>query len=142
VMRAGRVAQAGPAEQVVTRPADAWVARFLGHRNVFEGDVAARLPGGDRHGAVLLRDELVRVRTPRQDARSHAVESTVRNVVRDRHGVVIEVWLPTWQVNVSWRGAERELWAMPAVGDVVRLVVPTEAWVPLGTAAVSGSGAP
>jgi ABC-type Fe3+/spermidine/putrescine transport system ATPase subunit len=131
VMRAGRVAQAGPAEDVVTRPVDPWVARFLGHRNVFEGDLARRLPGGDRHGAVMLRDELVRVRAPRQDARAHATESIVRTVHRDRHGVRIEAWLPEWQVVVSWRGAERELWAMPVAGDAVRLVVPAEAWVPL-----------
>jgi ABC-type Fe3+/spermidine/putrescine transport system ATPase subunit len=133
VMRAGRVAQAGPAGAVVTRPVDAWVARFLGHRNVFDGPGARRLPGAEGHDAVMLRDDLVRIRAPRQDARDHAVDASVRSVARDRHGLRLELWLSAWQLSVSWRGAERELWSLPVAGDVVRLVVPPEAWLPLAS---------
>jgi len=37
LMREGRVVQSGPPEAVYRRPADIWVARFLGMRNLLEG---------------------------------------------------------------------------------------------------------
>ncbi len=66
VMRAGRVVQVGGAQELLTAPADAWTARFLGHENVWEDEAAARLartagldeapPAG---GGLLLRVEEV-----------------------------------------------------------------------------------
>lgn len=51
IMREGRVVQVGSAESVYTRPKTAFVARFLGHDNVFEGK-------GERgEGKVLVRQE-------------------------------------------------------------------------------------
>ena len=38
-MREGRVAQEGTPESVYGRPADEWVARFLGFVNVFDAEV-------------------------------------------------------------------------------------------------------
>ncbi len=40
VMRAGRVAQIGTPEQVWRRPADEWVARFLGFTNIVDAELA------------------------------------------------------------------------------------------------------
>jgi len=37
VMRGGRIVQVGPPDQVYRRPADLWVARFVGDANVMEG---------------------------------------------------------------------------------------------------------
>ena len=51
VMRAGRVVQEGTPDEVWARPADAWVARFLGIRNVL-------VENGRR---VVVRPETVRV---------------------------------------------------------------------------------
>ena len=38
IMRAGRIAQIGTPDEIWTRPADEWVARFLGRENVRERD--------------------------------------------------------------------------------------------------------
>ncbi len=51
VMRAGTVVQVGTPDELWTQPTDAWVARFLGMRNVLER--------GGRH--VVIRPEAVRV---------------------------------------------------------------------------------
>jgi thiamine transport system ATP-binding protein len=56
VMRAGRVVQAATPDRLWARPADAWVARFLGHANVEE-----------REGqAVVTRPEAVRLTIARE----------------------------------------------------------------------------
>ena len=52
VMRAGRIVQTGSADELWSRPADEWTARFLGLANVVER-------GGRR---VVVRPEAVRVR--------------------------------------------------------------------------------
>jgi thiamine transport system ATP-binding protein len=57
VLRAGRLAQVAPPEELWARPADDWVARFLGMRNVMRN--------GDR--ATILRPEAVQV-APGDDA--------------------------------------------------------------------------
>jgi spermidine/putrescine transport system ATP-binding protein len=46
VMNAGRVEQAGPAEEVFERPRTEFVARFMGAENFFRGTVAAHGAGG------------------------------------------------------------------------------------------------
>ena len=71
VLKAGRVVQAGTPDELWTRPADAWVARFLGIRNVFAED-------GRR---VVVRPEAV-----------HVVAGSGAHVVAaERRGAV--VWL-------------------------------------------------
>jgi thiamine transport system ATP-binding protein len=71
VMRAGRVVQHGAPDELWARPADEWVARFLGMRNVRECD--------GRH--VVIRPEAVRV-TPGEGALVIAVQ---------RHGAVVRL---------------------------------------------------
>ena len=39
VMRAGRVVQAGPPDEIYRNPADLWVARFVGDANVLDGEL-------------------------------------------------------------------------------------------------------
>ena len=39
VMRAGRVVQVGPPDEIYRNPADLWVARFVGDANVVEGEM-------------------------------------------------------------------------------------------------------
>ena len=43
VLHAGRVAQAGPPDQVYRRPAGRWVAEFVGHANFVPGDAAGNV---------------------------------------------------------------------------------------------------
>ena len=71
VMKAGRVVQAGTPDELWTGPADSWVARFLGIRNVFTEN--------DR--CVVIRPEAVRV----------VAGSAARVVAAERRGAV--VWL-------------------------------------------------
>jgi ABC-type Fe3+/spermidine/putrescine transport system ATPase subunit len=138
VMRRGRFVQIGPAAEVVARPADAWTARFLGHPNVFEGTAARGLPGAERQGAVLLREGLVRVRAADYGG---GLEATVVGAGRDRAGVRLALALPSLGRTVAWRGAEREVGALPAVGDAVRLEIPDEAWWPLAPASPAPAAA-
>lgn len=68
VMREGRVVQSGPIAEVWRRPADAWVARFLGYPTVLTGEAAqaliAVLPAGTADGwaAVALRRSALQAR--------------------------------------------------------------------------------
>jgi len=57
VMRAGRVVQAGPPEDLYTRPVNAFIAGFLGAANFVSGEIQAGPDGGPvvRHGDLCLR---------------------------------------------------------------------------------------
>jgi len=54
VMHAGRVAQAGPPDQVYRRPADRWVAEFVGHANFVRGTASGTLATTDLGTLELL----------------------------------------------------------------------------------------
>ena len=134
LLDAGAVVQSGPVAEVVDAPADAWVARFLGHPNVFEGTERARLPRpGD--GPLWLRDELVEVVPDRERALPIAtVEAVIERQVRRRGGIRLDLHVPAWGVRVAWRGALRDLPGAVAAGDRVRLDVPERAWRDLPSA--------
>ncbi len=146
LMRAGRIVQQGDREELLERPGSAWVARFVGHRNVFEGG----RPGGSGHGSAVLRADLVRV-VPAGGAAAGAarggdlahgsaggaIEAPAARVVEVRRTglrwhLLLDV--PAWGARVAWEGFPRELAGSPAAGDEVRLVVPDDAWWPLGAA--------
>jgi thiamine transport system ATP-binding protein len=113
VVRAGRLVQAGTPEEVWRTPADAWVARFLGMRNVRERDgrsvvvrpEAVRLAPGD--GAVVVdaerRGALVwlRVRLDTGEELDAATAATSHPAVGGRVAVAIDpdgvVELPSWK---------------------------------------------
>jgi thiamine transport system ATP-binding protein len=118
ILRGGRVAQVAAPDELWARPADDWVARFLGMRNV-ERD-------GDR--ATVTRPDSVRV--------GPGVGATV--VAADRDGPVVRLRVR--------RDDGRELDAVslgnaPAVGATVSVeidptgVVEVPAWRPLDSAA-------
>lgn len=65
VMRAGKVVQRGPAEEVWRHPADEWVARFLGFSVIVDAQIeggVARLAWGD----IPLRGEVATSARPRR----------------------------------------------------------------------------
>ena len=101
VLRDGRVAQVATPDELWARPADDWVARFLGMTNV--------VPDGDR--ATVVRPEAVRVRPGRGGVVTAA----------DRDGAVVR--LRVRREN----GAELEAVAVgvevPSVGDSVAVDV-------------------
>jgi len=116
VMRAGRVVQAATPDRLWERPADAWVARFLGHANVEERDGRAivirpeavlveRDPHGE--GAVLSaerRGPLVRLRVLLGDGTR--LESVTTGIDHPRPGDAVTVDVdPSGTVAVPlWEG--------------------------------------
>lgn len=117
IMRQGRVAQVAAPEELWSRPADDWVARFLGMRNVHQdGDratvtrpEAVRVVSGDA-AKVLAADRdgpVVRLRVQLDDGGE--LEAVATGVDNPRPGdrVAVEVD-PAGVVEVPvWRGGEQ-----------------------------------
>ncbi len=115
VMRAGRVVQVSTPDELWAAPADAWVARFLGHANVTEAGRRALvirpeavLVERDPHGDATVvsaerRGPLVRVRVRLADGTG--LESVTTGIDHPRPGeaVTVEVdpsgavEVPTWE---------------------------------------------
>jgi spermidine/putrescine transport system ATP-binding protein len=75
VMRAGRIEQLGPPEELYERPTTDFVAGFLGVSNLLDGEVTER---GDRFAAIRLPDGTV-LRAPSASLNgSHSVRVGVR----------------------------------------------------------------
>jgi putative spermidine/putrescine transport system ATP-binding protein len=81
VFNAGRIEQIGRARDVYERPANRFVADFVGTSNVLDGDAAMALVG--RPGPLAVRPERIAVLTPggSVDAGTHSVEATVSEVI-------------------------------------------------------------
>jgi ABC-type Fe3+/spermidine/putrescine transport system ATPase subunit len=121
VMRAGRLEQVGPGQAVLASPRNAWVASFLGYRNLFP---AARLPAGGRsEGHILIRDDLVRI--------GGHLPTRVDGVERTGHRLRLTLDVPSWGESLVWEGYRRELPHDPAVGDELGIDIPEAAWVRL-----------
>lgn len=147
LMRAGRIVQVGESEELLERPVNAWVARFLGHENVYGGPALSGLPLATRSGdEVLLRADLTRLLPGARanagtgsaatsapapataEAEGTTVAATVTEAVREGLSWRVELSVPTWGVTVAWRGFDRELPATPAAGQEWWLQVPSAAW--------------
>jgi putative spermidine/putrescine transport system ATP-binding protein len=81
VFNEGRIEQVGRARDVYERPANRFVADFVGTSNVLDGDAATTLAG--RPGPVVVRPERIAVLAPggAVDAGSRSVEATVSEVI-------------------------------------------------------------
>ena len=119
VMRAGRLLQTGPAQEVVRKPASDWIASFLGYRNLFDG---ALLPGVGE-GGILLREELVRI--------GGDEPATVVEALRSAGGVELRLSLAERGITFTWSGFQRELPGELAAGDQVGVTIPAGAWHPV-----------
>ncbi|GEM89827.1 ABC transporter ATP-binding protein [Oceanithermus desulfurans] len=109
IVKDGRLVQQGAPEQVFERPADAWTARFLGHKNVLEPRQAARLGLAERW-TVLLPGALGLGAGP--------LEARVRE--RLFYGPRVGVWLEARGVRLYWEGPEA---GAPPEGARVRLTI-------------------
>jgi putative spermidine/putrescine transport system ATP-binding protein len=94
VFNRGRIEQLDTPRALYTRPATAFVARFVGSANVVSGELAQRLSG--RAAAFAVRAENVRLRTPAAapDADSMSCLGDVADV--QYHGA-----LSRWQVRLD-----------------------------------------
>jgi thiamine transport system ATP-binding protein len=116
VMRAGRVVQAARPDVLWAEPADAWVARFLGHANVEERDGTAIVTRPEavrltvaRDGAATVvgaerRGPLVRLRARLDDGGE--LEAVTTSLDHPAPGDRVEVEIdPAGVVTVpAWRG--------------------------------------
>lgn len=94
VFNQGRIEQLDTPRGLYTRPATAFVARFVGSANVVEGELAQRL--GSNAPAFAVRPENVRVQSPTQDvpAQSASCSGTVLDI--QYHGA-----MSRWQVKLD-----------------------------------------
>jgi len=126
VMRTGQLLQLGTAVGLYGQPTSVWVARFLGHPNLFETTDALRHLAGKplSEPFVLLRGDLVRL--GRGPQRARVVAQTHVGALHHLDLEVEPVGLP-----FRWTGFARELPGNVAVGEVLALGIPPEAWVEL-----------
>ena len=122
VMRSGRIERLGQREAVLEQPRSAWVARFLGYRNVYPAPPPG-LPGAPTSGAALLRDDLVAV--------GDGTEARITAAQRIGLEWRLDLHLDSWGIDLAWTGFARDLPASPRVGDTLTLSIPEAAWVPL-----------
>jgi ABC-type Fe3+/spermidine/putrescine transport system ATPase subunit len=121
VMRQGALEQLAHKTTLYSQPRTLWIARFLGHQNVY---TAAQLIQSPVKGPALLRSDLIRIG-------EGATLATVRAHEVLGETQLLTLWVDSWQLTLRWRGFARELPAALRVGETVRLAVPEAAWVPL-----------
>jgi len=137
IMRAGRITQAGTREDVLERPRSGWLARFLGHRNLFAGGDLAVVPTAPRGDTVLLRADLTSLLPAGAAAAAGAAEGAavtrarVRRARREGLRWRLELDLPEWKLELAWEGYARELAEPPGEGAELLLRVPADAWLAL-----------
>jgi molybdopterin-binding protein len=111
VLNEGRIVQVGSPDEIFRRPASAFVARFVGARNVFSGEVRARHDGGpvlawdgleiavvtdlvgSAHGAVRPED-IVIAKAPFRSSMRNMFQGHITNVVNKGAVVQVTVTVP------------------------------------------------
>ena len=134
VMGEGRIRQAAPPVEIYRKPADAFVAGFIGSTNLLDVTAAGgtasvlghvlpglAMPAGMSKGAVSIRPEDVHVGKPGQ-----GIPGTV-TFVRDLGGT-IETYVDVGGTEVIAVATPRERPDV-AAGDVVGLILPAESCV-------------
>jgi thiamine transport system ATP-binding protein len=134
VLRAGRIEADGPAELLWTRPPTAFVARFLGHRNVAPAEVwddlvlspwgaLAGVPGAGEvaQGPVVLvlRSDAVRL----DDAGDVIGRVTARRFRGDHFLLDVALDPPADAAAVQPLEVEARGGSIPRVGDAVRVAI-------------------
>ncbi len=123
VMNGGRIAQAGTPREVFNRPADSFVARFMGGHNVLPGDIV-----GHADSAVAIRSDRIRLGTPLGN--ECAVPGTVRLV--EYQGGAIQLRLDTMGQELLVSLPEEAFDAAPVrVGEQVTARLPRDHLLPL-----------
>ncbi len=97
ILREGKVVQKGRAEEVYTRPKEAWVARFLGHKNLLSPEESLRLGLPPR--AHLLLPGAVRL-----EANTALKEALVEE--RLFFGARVGLWLSYLGIRLYWEGED------------------------------------
>ncbi len=123
IMNAGTLIQTEAKDSLYFRPVNAWVARFLGHKNIYS---AQELRHSPIRQAAVLRSDLIRLQTGTLAA---VVQSA--KLYTDRYQVLLDI--PAWQLRVHWEGYRRELPPDIRAGSKLNIIIPEEAWLELGS---------
>lgn len=122
VMRQGSIVQVAPQSELYYQPANSWVARFLGHPNLY---TAKQLSSLGINSDAALRSDLIRL-LPENEM---GLEASVQ--AYQLLGNVHQLWLlvKPWNLSLRWQGFSREVPEALKVGDTVQLEIPERAWI-------------
>lgn len=122
VMRQGVLEQIAVKETLFSKPRTPWIARFIGHHNIYTQAQLNLIDGIS--GPALLRSDLIRLNTGE-------ITATVQRYTTLGSEHLLSLLIPAWQLTLHWRGFTRELPATLGVGDTLHLQIPPHAWVTL-----------
>jgi putative spermidine/putrescine transport system ATP-binding protein len=122
VMKQGSVVQVAAQSELYHKPANPWVARFLGHPNLYTAKQLSSL--GIKTDAAL-RSDLIRL-LPKDEV---GLEASVQ--AYQLLGNLHQLWLlvKPWNLSLRWQGFSREVPESLKVGETVQLEIPERAWI-------------
>ncbi|WP_083387262.1 ABC transporter ATP-binding protein [Salinicola sp. MIT1003] len=138
VLDDGHIQQVGPPQEVYERPANAFVARFMGHGNLYRihrrdgsrlsTEIGTLQMDGDSQGElVLMRPETLDLEPGHVEGPNHLSGTITERLYRGSHAEFrIRIADTTLQATVNNRGRR-----LPDVGDEVTVVVAPEDLVTL-----------
>jgi ABC-type Fe3+/spermidine/putrescine transport system ATPase subunit len=124
IMRQGKLIQVSAQSELYNHPANTWVARFLGHPNLYSAKQLVHLPF-IKHDAIL-RNDLIRLGTGNLEASVQAYQVL---------GGIHQLWLlvKNWNLSLRWQGFTREVPEALRVGDTIKIDIPQKAWLELAS---------
>jgi ABC-type Fe3+/spermidine/putrescine transport system ATPase subunit len=122
VMKQGSIVQVAPQNELYYQPANPWVARFLGHPNLY---TAKQLTALGIESDAALRSDLIRLLPDNEVGLEASVQAY------QLLGNVHQLWLlvKPWNLSLRWQGFSREVPGLLKVGDTVQLEIPERAWI-------------
>ncbi len=122
VMRQGSIVQVAAQSELYNKPNSPWVARFLGHPNLY---IAKQLGSLGIKTDAALRSDLIRL-LPKDEV---GLEASVQ--AYQLLGNIHQLWLlvKPWNLSLRWQGFSREVPETLRVGDTVQLNIPESAWI-------------
>lgn len=106
VMRAGKLVQTDVPEALYAKPASLWVARFLGHSNLFDSYTHPWFGTLTDAPFVLLRSDLLELCNKHKEGGLQA-EVTHHAIIGAEHS--LQLALPELNLSLRWQGTAREL---------------------------------
>lgn len=124
IMQQGKLVQISAQHELYNRPANIWVARFLGHPNLYNAKQLAHLPFIKQDA--ILRNDLIRLGTGNLEATVQAYQVL---------GGLHQLWLlvKDWNLSLRWQGFTREIPDNIQVGKSLMIDIPQAAWLELAS---------
>jgi ABC-type Fe3+/spermidine/putrescine transport system ATPase subunit len=122
IMRQGKLVQVSAQNELYNHPANPWVARFLGHPNLYSASQLSHLPFIKQDA--ILRNDLIRLGTGNLEATVQAYQVL---------GGLHQLWLlvKNWNLSLRWQGFTREVPENVQVGKTIMIDIPQAAWLEL-----------